>query len=242
MTSFVPDIADGVIRGLFAVTSDVTEVKEQSQKIEELARTVITVVERERAEISAELHDSVGQSLVLLKLELQNMLMKHLGDSRENTRTLVRPLDDVMRVVRSMSHRMSPVYLKKLGIVTALEDLCEKVSLQSGIKINAQLAELEGEFAENWSIDLYRIVQEALTNAVKHSGASLINVTAKRVAEVIQLEISDNGRGRAGEPADSGLGLLLMQQRAATFHGSVEFNSGVQGFKVRMNIPEGQKT
>ena len=237
LTSFVPDIADGVVRGIFAVTSDVTEVKHQSQQIEDLARTVITLVERERAEISADLHDSVGQSLVLLKLELQNMLLKHLGESYGQVRELVRPLDEVMRVVRSMSHRLSPVYLKKLGIVTALEDLCEKVSRQSGIQIAVNLGVLESIFAENWSIDLFRIVQEALTNAVKHSGATRIEVTATVLGDTIVLQVSDNGRGRTEDKPDSGLGLLLMRQRAATFGGSVEFVSSAAGFQVSVVIP-----
>ncbi len=237
MTSFIPDIAEGVVRGIFAVTSDVTEVKHQSQQIEELARTVITLVERERAEISADLHDSVGQSLVLLKLELQNMLMKHLGESYAQVRDLVRPLDEVMRVVRGMSHRLSPVYLKKLGIVTALEDLCEKVSKQSGIELKVSLQALEDVFAENWSIDLYRIVQEALTNAVKHSGATRIEVTATASGEKVMLKVVDNGRGRFEAAPSTGLGLLLMQQRAATFGGHVTFESQSTGFAVVIAIP-----
>jgi len=242
MTGFIPDIAEGVVRGIFAVTSDVTEVKHQSQQIEELARTVITLVERERAEISADLHDSVGQSLVLLKLELQNMLMKHLGESYAQVRDLVRPLDEVMRVVRGMSHRLSPVYLKKLGIVTALEDLCEKVSKQSGIELKVSLQALEDVFTENWSIDLYRIVQEALTNAVKHSGATRIDVTAKANENNIVLKVADNGRGRAKAATSSGLGVLLMQQRAAAFGGQVRFESQNPGYSVLVTLPAIQKT
>jgi PAS domain S-box-containing protein len=240
MTSFVPDLAEGGVRGLFAVTSDITEVKAQSRQIADLARTVMTVIEKERAEISADMHDSVGQSLVLLKLELQKKLKEHLGETQVDLRELVRPLDEVMRIVRGMSHRLSPVYLKKLGIVTALEDLCEKVSNQSGMTISVDLMALEGVFPENWSIDLFRIVQEALTNAVKHSGASRIEVTAKRIAEGVQLEISDNGKGRTEHRADSGLGLLLMRQRASAFGGRVQFDGASPGFVVRVVVPANQ--
>lgn len=236
MMVLIPDKSETAVRGVFAVISDITEVKAQSRQIAELARTVITVVERERAEISADLHDSVGQSLVLLKLELQNMLMKHLGESYAQVRDLVRPLDEVMRVVRGMSHRLSPVYLKKLGIVTALEDLCEKVSKQSGIELKISLQALEDVFAENWSIDLYRIVQEALTNVVKHSGATRIEVTATASGEKVMLKVVDNGRGRLEAAPSTGLGLLLMQQRAATFGGHVTFETQSTGFAVVIAI------
>ncbi len=238
VATFVPDWHEGAVRGVFAVTTDVTQVSEQARQIGELTNKVISLSEAERAVISADLHDSVGQSLVLLKLQLRKELGDMLPGHADHISRWMKLIDETLKVVRDMSHRMSPIYLKSLGIVEALEDLCERVSIKAGIKIEARLGLLKGVFPDDWSIDLFRIVQEALTNVVKYANATAVSVTVTEVGERLELAIADNGRGVSpGHAEKPGLGKLLMQQRAAAFGGSVDFDSSGPGFAVRVAIP-----
>lgn len=238
VATYIPDIQDGVVKGLFAVTTNVTEIREQSRQIEQLAQTVVTVSETERAEISAEMHDSVGQSLVLLKLDLQKKLNALPAEQRPDVREFLRPVDETLKIVRGISHRLSPIFLKSLGLVAALEHMGEKVAEQSGVTVQTDLAALEGAFPENWNIDFYRIVQEALTNAIKHSGATRIRMSAIATSSIVIVEVSDNGCGLGENPGEKqGLGLLLMQHRATAFRGAVRFEQLNPGLAVQIEIP-----
>lgn|GEM_PF-2755773 len=238
MTSFLPDVQAGQIVGMFAVTSDITEIKAQSEQIRELARAVMTLSEKERAEISGEMHDSIGQSLVLLKLDLQKKLNALPAELQLDVREFLRPVDETLKVVRGISQRLSPIFLKNLGLVAAIEHMVDKVTEQSGVVVETDLAAIENVFPENWDIDLYRIVQEALTNAIKHSGATRIRLSAIATSAMVIMEIADNGRGMAEKcPEKPGLGLLLMQHRASAFGGAVRFENLNPGLAVQVEIP-----
>lgn len=238
VATYIPDVQDGVVKGLFAVTTNVTEIREQSRQIEQLAQTVVTVSETERAEISAEMHDSVGQNLVLLKLDLQKKLNALPAEHRPDVDEFLRPINKTLKIVRGISHRLSPIFLKSLGLVAALEDMGEKIAEQSGVLVQTDLAALEGVFPENWNIDFYRIVQEALTNAIKHSGATRIRLSAIATSTVVIVEIADNGSGMCSKHTEKkGLGLLLMQHRATAFGGTVRFEQLNPGLAVQIEIP-----
>ncbi len=241
VTTLIPDKDQDTVRGVFAVTSDVTEIREQGEQIHELALTIVSLSEKERAEISGEMHDSVGQSLVLLKLDLQKKLGRQLSDSENAVGDLLRPIDEVLKVVRGISQKLSPIFLKNLGLVVALEHMAEKVAEQSGIVVQTDVAALGGAFPENWNIDFYRIVQEALTNAIKHSQATRIRLSAIATGRVVIFEVADNGRGMAEKSAEKqGLGLLLMQHRASAFGGTVHFEHLNPGLAVQIEIPISQ--
>lgn len=238
VTTVIPDREESSVRGIFTVTSDVTEIKAQGEQIHELARAVMTLSEKERADISGEMHDSIGQSLVLLKLDLQKKLNALPAAHQLDVSEIIRPVDEVLKVVRGISQRLSPIFLKNLGLVTALEHMAEKVAEQSGISIQTDLAALEGLFPENWNIDFYRIAQEAVTNAIKHSGATRIRLSAIATSAMVIVEIADNGRGMAEKCAEKiGLGLLLMQHRASEFGGAVRFERLNPGLAVQVEIP-----
>lgn len=220
---------------------DINERKAQMQKILELSQQMLNISELERAEISSELHDVVGQSLVLLKLNLLKFLREKDLRTDENEKVLLEPVADTLNKVREISRRLTPSHMKKVGLQLAVEDMLESAQLLSGIEINANLAALDGFFPDNWSIACYRVIQEAVTNALKHSGATTITISTVRLEHNLEIIIADNGKGFAEESDANGIGFSLMRERIRGLRGHLFVNSSGKGVELHVLIPS-QKT
>jgi PAS domain S-box-containing protein len=218
--------------------ADVTLRKQQEQRILELSQRLIDISEMERAEISSELHDVLGQSLVLAKLNLQKFLGDHTLRTPENEKLLIEPLADTLKKAREISRRLTPSHMKKVGLVLALEDMLQSAASLAKVQIVTDIEALDGFFPENWSIGCYRVVQEAVTNALKHSGASKIEVRARRVDNNLELTIADNGRGFADETDSNGIGLALMRERVRGLRGHLFFESTPAGLSITALVPK----
>ncbi|MFZ5627598.1 MAG: PAS domain-containing protein [Spirochaetota bacterium] len=217
--------------------ADSTVRKEQEQRILELSQRLIDISEMERSEISSELHDVLGQSLVLTKLNLQKFLGDHELRTVENEKLLIEPLADTLKKAREISRRLTPSYMKKVGLVLALEDMLQSAASLSKVQILTDIEALEGFFPENWSIGCYRVVQESVTNALKHSGASRIEVRARRVDNNLELTIADNGHGFANEADSNGIGLALMRERVRGLRGHLFLESSPTGLTITALVP-----
>lgn len=220
---------------------DINESKAQTQKIMELSQQMLNISEVERSEISSELHDVIGQSLVLLKLNLLKFLRDNDLRTADNEKTLLEPVADTLDKVRDISRRLTPSHMKKVGLQLAVEDMLESAEALSGIRIEADLAALDGFFPDNWSIPCFRIIQEAVTNALKHSGAGKIRVSTTRLEHNLEIAISDNGKGFAGESDANGIGFSLMRERIRGLRGHLFVNSSALGVELHVLIPA-QKT
>lgn len=216
---------------------DINERKENERKIHELTQDLMRIAEVERAEISGELHDVVGQSLVLLKLNVIRFLQENALRNSENEHQLIEPISDTLQKVRDISRRLTPSHMQKVGLGLALEDMLQSAMNLSGVQITWNLNALEDFFSGNWDIQAFRIVQEALTNALKHASASLIRVETRRLEGNLEIRIEDNGKGFTDAEKDEGLGLSILRERVRGLRGHIFWESGGQGTSVHILLP-----
>lgn len=239
----------GRVAGFLIMARDITraeqEQEEQRRTLEELrdlARHLHAVRETERGRIAREIHDELGQILTCLKIELDEL--RHCaGNASEAEAVLARlksQVDVAIRSMRRISTELRPRVLDDLGLAAAVEWQTREFESRTGIecRLAAPLPELKLD--RHRSSALFRILQESLTNAARHSGATYVEVQLSEEAGGALLLVRDNGRGLAA-PDPSGrrpMGLVGMRERALTFGGSVDVESVPgEGVLVRAWIP-----
>jgi two-component system, NarL family, sensor histidine kinase UhpB len=241
-----------------AIVTDVTERKHYEEKLEEstnnlraLSNYLQKVREEERLYISREIHDQLGQDLTVLKMDLA-MLGKSASKASslskdKNIDTFVSELkvinssiDLIINKVRKIATDLRPDILDKLGLVEAIEWHAGEFEKRSSIKCITKLSEREPEISNDKAITIFRIFQETLTNAARHSGASEIEINLKINDGMLALTVSDNGRGITDEEIGKGssLGILGMKERISILGGKWDIK-GVpgKGTKIKMKVP-----
>ncbi|MFW6054551.1 MAG: PAS domain S-box protein [Thermodesulfobacteriota bacterium] len=232
---------EGSIRGICGISTDITELQRTQDKLKKLSKDIISSQEKERAAISRELHDELGQMLTALRMDsvwLENRLRGSYPEAAERAAVMGKHIDKTIDDVRNISFQLRPGILDDLGLVEALESLVryfEKRSDMSFVFEHKVCCELES----TETTALYRIVQEGLTNAVRHSEASQVEIRLFTENGSLCLELIDNGLGfpRAAEPS-SGFGISGMQERAGLIGGDLRItsNSG-SGTSIFCSIP-----
>ncbi|MBL7826373.1 MAG: sensor histidine kinase [Saprospiraceae bacterium] len=205
---------------------------------EELLHSNIEQVEAERHRIATDLHDEVGSIFSTLKLKINQLQRgENPGKILEDSSEII---DAGLMSVRRISHELVPPSLEMFGLADALAALCQKASTsQLQLELNC-----EDDFQRlpvKTELGLYRIVQELINNAIRHSGASRINLYLSRQADHITLVFEDNGKG--ADPsvlnAAKGLGIKNIEARASQFNASVNWVSQPgQGLKTIILIPQ----
>jgi signal transduction histidine kinase/ligand-binding sensor domain-containing protein len=213
------------------------------------ARQLIASQEAERKRIAGELHDSLGQSLVIIR----NWAM--LGASQLENKSPARDeLDEINTIasrtineVREIAYNLGPYHLERLGFENSIRDMASRVAQSSGIAIATELDALDGALSSETQMSLYRVAQEALNNVVKHSRATETRIALKRESAGVRLTIADNGQGfdpqtsKASETlgaARSGLGLNGMAERVRLLGGALTIRSAPeQGTTVEALLP-----
>ncbi|MGZ8666668.1 MAG: sensor histidine kinase [Solirubrobacterales bacterium] len=192
--------------------------------------------EEERARVARDLHDEVNQSLtgVLLRLEAaRETAPPELEAELSETKALA---NQAMQELLSLARQLRPTALDDLGLKAAIAGQVDQVA---GGEIKASLS-AEGDFSDlpgDVQLVVYRVAQEALSNAVRHSGASRIEVMLRRVGTEVELEVSDDGGGFAFSEAEGRLGIPGMRERALLIGGEVVIESGPgRGTTVRLTI------
>ena len=183
------------------------------------SRQLIEAQEAERKRIAAELHDSIGQSLAIIR----NLALVGLSNSEDHTQALEQ-LNEVsiaasesLAEVKAIAHDLRPYQIDRLGLRKALDAMVKAVSGSSSIRFTTEITELDGLLPKEAEINLYRIVQESLNNIIKHSAATEASLIVNKKAERIHIEVRDNGKGfvpGALETSASGLGLVGIAERA----------------------------
>ncbi len=198
--------------------------------------------EEERARVARDLHDEVNQSLtgLLLRLEaVREAAPPALEPEIAETRALA---NQAMQELLSLARQLRPTALDDLGLVAAIAGQVEQVR-RSGLE--AELA-AEGDFADlddDVQLVLYRVAQEALTNAARHSEAHRVDVTLRHAEPGVELEIADDGRGFAFEQAERGLGIEGMRERALLIGAELTIESRPgEGTTVRLSVQDYSRT
>jgi PAS domain S-box-containing protein len=234
--------ADG--KKLFAVVlRDITQRKMAEEALSSVSRRLIEAHEEERTWIARELHDDVNQRLALLagtldilKSELPpgaNEAKHYLADLKEQTKELAAD-------VQALSHRLHSSKLEYLGLASAAAAFCREFSESKGVQIDFQSDDVPRSLPKEISLCLFRVMQEALQNASKHSGSEHYNVFLVRTSEEIRLTVSDFGRGFDPEAAlrSAGLGITSMRERLTLVAGEFTIESRSQfGTTVQARVP-----
>jgi PAS domain S-box-containing protein len=212
-----------------------------------LASQLLHAQEGERLRIAHELHDDLGQSLLLLKLQLSGIargLPPELQESRQQCLNAVDSAQDIVDSVHRLSQDLIPPTLKEIGIEAALRELLEDFSSHQGIAFSLDSDDLKGLFPPNNELILYRILQEALTNIGKYSQATQVLVSIKRQDREVWFTVEDNGLGfemeqiMARRGRKRGLGLASMEERARMLGGTFQIASTPNiGTKIQVTVP-----
>lgn len=206
------------------------EVRAGQEQLRYLTQAIVSAQEEERHRVSRDLHDEAGQVLTALKFHLE-MIEEELGsrngeDEVQQQLVTARALsEDAMNRLRKMAHNLRPAALDDMGLIPALEGLCNDFSRQ--LKGSIGFRE-EGELppvSDEAKIVLYRFVQEALTNAVKHSQASEVRVTVSSDDGTVCTEVKDDGVGFDRAETMEGIGLLSMRERLESVGGELKIES-----------------
>lgn len=220
------------------------EVAQRTDAERELARAYVALQherERQQRELARELHDSIGQSLVAMKMTLDHVATRFKDsldpDAREAIAGLTAMCSSLMSEVRAISHGLYPPGLEGLGLVMALEHLVAESSAGLPIAIEAPEDGVPRLPAET-EIAVFRIVQEALSNALRHSGAGRVTVRLVLEAGELTVTVEDDGQGfDVASAAGKGLGLVSMRERALAAGGHLAVSSGPCGTRVKVCVP-----
>jgi two-component system NarL family sensor kinase len=177
--------------------------------------------------LSRELHDEAGQALIILKyglLALQSELPENHPPAQQRLMELIVIIDQTMQHIRALAHDLRPPVLEIGGINLSLQDYCQEMAKRTGIPIHYQGRDIP-QLPDEISISLFRFVQEALTNSLKHSKATKMKVSLKYNDGQIILSVMDNGHGIDGTAQTSGLGLLGIKERLNLLDGLLEVHS-----------------
>lgn len=190
------------------------------------------VLEEERNRFAGLLHDSIGQSLLLIKLSLQNAKINFSSQFVRNIfEDITNLLDNTISEVKEMSHNIRPLNLNELGLITVITSLCKTISKESGIISHLNLPKEDPELTRELELCIYRVIQEALNNIIKHSKAKEFIVILEIDDESITLIISDDGIGfnptilLNKKYISDGMGILNMQERVERLNGSFHIDS-----------------
>jgi signal transduction histidine kinase/streptogramin lyase len=199
------------------------------------SRQLIASQEAERKRIAAEMHDSLGQRLVVIK-NLALFLLRSRengqpGDSDvETIAEISEEASSAIEETREISYNLRPFQLDRLGLTKAVGAMIRTAETASGIHFTPSLDNIDDFFPEELRINFYRIVQESVANIMKHAQASEVKITVKRATDSVTLTIEDNGRGfgpeaRVTQPSRSGFGLTGMAERARLLGGEFKVRS-----------------
>lgn len=197
-------------------------VAAMQERFRRLARAVWRVEENERQRLARELHDNLGQQLTALRLRLERL---PAGADRDAAIDIAgRAIEDA----RTMSRLLRPPVLDDLGLDAALHWLARQIAENAGLPVRVS-GSLDRRLDSQSETVLFRIAQEALTNVVKHAGATRAELHFRRVGDRVELRIRDNGRGFDAAAAESGVGLPGMRDRAELFGGELVVSSAPGG-------------
>ena len=231
-------------RAMRALADSQRAFRESLVKIQALAGELLWATERERSRIALELHDDVGQKVVALGLGL--LTLKRSIPKDEKLCKLVSTLQEqavqVAEDVRLLSHDLHPAALRFGRLVPAMRELCVRFGNSSPMRVSFAAEPEEFAVADDVALCIYRITQEALSNAVRHSGARAANVTLRAPGTSFELQIEDNGIGFDGGAIRTrgGLGLASMEERVRVVGGMfhIETHPG-SGARITARIPNG---
>jgi PAS domain S-box-containing protein len=233
---------------LQAIYEDITqrklveeEIKNMKESMAKMHQHLDEIRENERALISREIHDQIGQSLTALKIDLSWLSGKIACDSEENAKLkrMIDLVDALSLDVHRISSELRPTILDDLGLASALEWYCEEFANRTGLKVKIEIEDVQTENMKK-NLSIYRVAQELLTNIIRHAGAKKVRVILRKTNNDIIMSIQDDGIGISPDKVRSSksLGFLGMFERVKQSAGNMEIKTPSEGgTSVRIRIP-----
>lgn len=216
------------------------ELQASEAAARELSGRLITAQEDERRRLARDLHDDLSQRLSVLSVELELFGRGQSAEEKVHVERLAATVRELGAQVHGLSYQLHPAKLDQLGLETAARSWCREMAQQSGIRIDFSAADVPAGLPPDVALCFYRIVQEALRNVVRHSGADAAQVELTYDGGLLRLAIVDAGRGfdrRVAREA-SGLGLLSMRERVQIVGGILEVDPQPgRGTRLTVTIP-----
>jgi PAS domain S-box-containing protein len=234
--------ADGSLAGYIGSVTDVTERKQAEDVLSRMSQRLLEAQEEERRRVARELHDDISQqiSLMLLGLERCRIHPSLLTDVREGVAGIIQQAASLGRDVRALSHQLHSSNLDYLGLAEAASGFCREVSAQHKVEVVLHSENVDTDLARDISLCLFRVLQEAIQNAIKHSRTRSFHVSLIGGPHEIQLTVLDSGIGFNLEEAikKGGLGLTSMRERLKLVNGKVSIESQLGlGTTVNARVP-----
>lgn len=217
---------------------DITARKKAEEALADMTRKLIEAQEQERARIARELHDDINQRLALLAVQLDLLqrrppdLHKRIDDLREQT-------VEISNDLQALSHQLHSSKLEYLGVIESMKSWCREMGERQKIEVDFK-SEVSASIPVEIGLSLLRVLQEALHNAVRHSGVKRVEVLLEQNSNELQLSIRDSGKGFDVEAAlqGTGLGLTSMCERVRLVNGRCSIESAAtSGTKIRVYVP-----
>jgi PAS domain S-box-containing protein len=222
------------------------KVIQQSEQLRDLSHKMLQMQDDERRHVARELHDSAGQILAALGMNLAHVAQL----ARESAPEVVKGLnetqeyvDQLSKEIRTMSYLLHPPLLDESGLPVALRWYAEGLSERSGMKISVNIPDNLGRFGRDMELMMFRLVQECLTNIHRHSGSQTADITMWSNSREVGLDVRDHGKGIPPERLASiqaqggGVGIRGMRERIHPFHGVMEIESNTGGTRISFRIP-----
>jgi PAS domain S-box-containing protein len=223
--------------GVGGVSLDITERIDAEKEARELLDRLIAAQESERQRLAHELHDLIGQNLTALAISLANLP----GDDAQIGR-MRRTVEQTIEAIRGVMAGLRPPGLDEYGLLPALHAHAAEFQLRTGLRTSVEVRGFARRLAARVETALFRIVQEALTNAAKHSGAAAVQVLLEEADGALTVQVEDDGRGlvepaQARRPGEGGWGLRAIRERAQACGGTMRIENAGRGARLVVEIP-----
>jgi PAS domain S-box-containing protein len=230
-----------------ALELEVSERRRAEENLRDLTSKLLKLRDDERRRLARELHDSVGQLLAAMGM---NISLVHAEADKLSDRAAhavsenAECLNQISSEIRTISHLLHPPLLDEAGLASALTWYVEGLAERSGIKVGLELSPEIGRLPQELEVAIFRIVQECLTNVHRHSGSKTATVRVLGSGDSVRVEVEDHGDGIPAEKLEklrsfgSGVGLRGMEERARELGGTLEITSNEQGTVVGATLPK----
>jgi len=231
-----------ICRDISTQVDRVAQLTKTGEQWRDLSAHLQSQIEAERARIAQDIHDELGAALTAIRMELALPSIsddsEHAEPGRRNS-AVIRRIDAAIEAMRRICSDLRPSLLDNMGLCAAIEWLAQDVQERAGIRCQALLQGFGKEPEPNKGTAIFRIVQEALTNAIRHAGASKVHISQRINGKAVVISIADDGRGIKSEELSGrkSFGIVGMQERAQSFGGKVTISGGRRGTRVTVRIP-----
>jgi len=228
----------GKLLRVIGMVADITDLKRAEEALAGMTRKLIDSQEQERAWIGRELHDDINQRLAMLSLELEQ-LRENPSEVQSRAQELQKQTDEISSDVQALSHDLHASKLEHLGVVVGIKSWCREFGERQKMEIHFKSI-VPNTIPPEIGLCLFRVLQEALHNAVKHSGVRQFEVQIAEHSNEVHLTVSDAGRGFDIEAASqgTGLGLTSMRERVRLVNGTIAIDSKpMRGTTIHVRVP-----